>query len=110
MYNGSSSEAGPTLKPHLSGSQDDGGELRAVAPLGQEGESEGLHEDGRDDALPAPLGDRGRRAHLHIWGPVDQLRALELSDGRHREGSKSVKRIPVSALHYQTLPNDTDCV
>lgn len=65
------------FQPHLSGSQDDGGELWAVPPLRQEGESEGLDEDGRDDSAPAPLG-HGGGARLHVWAAVDQLRALKL--------------------------------
>ena len=34
------------LPTDLPGCQDDGGQLGAVPPLGQEGESEGLQEDG----------------------------------------------------------------
>ena len=47
---------------HLPRSQDDGGDLRPVSPLGQEGECEGLEEDDRRDGpqAPEPTPQRGR--------------------------------------------------
>lgn len=61
---------------NLPGGEDNSGELRAVAPLGQEGEGEGLDEDGRDEAVPLPLRNSG--SGLHVRGPVHQLGSLEL--------------------------------
>lgn len=61
---------------HLAGSKDYGGELRAVAPLCEEGEGEGLEEDGRDEAVPFALRHGG--PCLHIWTPIQKFRALEL--------------------------------
>ena len=44
------------MQTDLPGSQDDGGQLGPVTPLGHEGKGECLQEDGRNEALPLPLG------------------------------------------------------
>lgn len=62
--------------------QDDGGQLRAVAPLCQEGEGEGLDEDGRDEAVPLFRRNRRPRPSLHIWSPVQLFGSLELQRRR----------------------------
>lgn len=67
---------------YLLSSQDDGGQLRAVAPLCQEGEGEGLDEDGRDEAVPLFRRNRRPRASLHIWSPVHLFGSLELQRRR----------------------------
>ena len=51
----------------LSGCQNNGGQLGAVSPLGQEGESEGLYKDGGEqgsEALEPPAQGRGGREAL----------------------------------------------
>lgn len=73
---------------YLSGGQDDGGELRAVPPLCQEGEGEGLDEDGRDQAVPLLLWDGRPRSRLHVRSPVHLLGSLELR--RRRKSSMFV--------------------
>lgn len=67
---------------NLLSSQDDGGQLRAVAPLCQEGEGEGLDEDGRDEAVPLFRRNRRPRPGLHIWSPVHLFGSLELQRPR----------------------------
>lgn len=67
--------------PNLAGSQDDGGELGAVAPLGEEGEGERLDEDGRDDAVPPGRRRRQRGAgpRLNIRHAIGHFGTLQLS-------------------------------
>lgn len=85
---------------NLSRGQDDGGELRAVAPLCQEGEGEGLDEDGRDKAVPLLLRDGRPCSSLHVRSSVHLFGSLELQ--RRRSISTARKVLNVSTLKQQT--------
>lgn len=85
---------------NLSRGQDDGGELRAVAPLCQEGEGEGLDEDGRDKAVPLLLRDGRPCSSLHVRSSVHLFGSLELQ--RRRSISTARKVLNVSTLKQRT--------
>lgn len=95
-------QTAPTGKTatNLSRGKDDGGKLRAVPPLCQEGEGEGLDEDGRDKAVPLLLRDGRRCSSLHVWSAVHQFGPLEL---RRRRPIGTARKVPnVLTLRQQT--------
>lgn len=63
---------------NLPSSENYGGQLGTVPPLGEEGEGEGLDENGRDDAGPFSRRHGASRSGLHIWSSVNELWPLEL--------------------------------
>lgn len=85
---------------NLLSSQDDGGQLRAVAPLCQEGEGEGLDEDGRDEAVPLFRRNRRPRPSLHIWGSVHLFGSLELQRRRKVVTNRNMQNLFNSTIIF----------
>ena len=77
----------------LSGSQDDGGDLGAVAPLRQEGEGERLDEDAGEEGVEDPSLRGADHSRLHI------LSLCLVTQGQQLNGDNHINTLTTCTSH-----------